>query len=74
MAGEPRSSFRHYVPIDLFETAMRRTKRKKGFFVGFDFSHDALAEISAFFKREHVIIIPLTVREILDEHIAQKLA
>ncbi len=60
--------------IDQFETAMLRAKRKKGFFVGFDFSQDALTEISAFFKREHFIIIPLTVREILDEHIAQKLA
>ncbi|MBI4166885.1 MAG: hypothetical protein HY508_14250 [Acidobacteria bacterium] len=60
--------------VDMFETAMRRTKRKKGFFVGFDFSHDALTEISAFFKREHSVIVPLTVREILDEQIAQKLA
>jgi hypothetical protein len=28
----------------------------------------------AFFRREHILMIPLTVREILDEHIAQKLA
>jgi len=60
--------------VDQFETAMRRTKRKKGFFVGFDFSQDALTEIGAFFRREHTVIVPLTVREILDEHIAQKLA
>jgi hypothetical protein len=60
--------------IDQFETAMLRAKRKKGFFVGFDFSQDALTEISAFFKREHAVIVPLTVREILDEQIAQKLA
>jgi len=60
--------------IDKFETAMRRAKRKKGFFVGFDFSEDALTEIGAFFRREHTVIVPLTVREILDEQIAQKLA
>jgi len=60
--------------VDKFETAMRRAKRKKGFFVGFDFSEDALTEIDAFFRREHTVIVPLTVREILDEQIAQKLA
>ena len=60
--------------IDKFQAAMMRTRRKKGFFVGFDFSRDALTEIDAFFRREHLVIIPLTVREILDEHIAQKLA
>jgi len=60
--------------IDKFEAAMLRANRKKGFFVAFDFSHDALAEISAFFRRAHVVIVPLTVREILDESIAQKLA
>jgi DNA modification methylase len=60
--------------IDKFEAAMMRTRRKKGFFVGFDFSRDSLTEIDAFFRREHMVIIPLTVREILDEHIARKLA
>jgi len=60
--------------VDQFETAMRRAKRKKGFFVGFDFSQDSLTEIGAFFRREHTVIVPLTVREILDEQIAQKLA
>jgi site-specific DNA-methyltransferase (adenine-specific) len=57
-----------------FEAAMLRAGRKKGFFVGFDFSQEALAEIGDFFRKQHTIIIPLTVREILDEHIAQKLA
>jgi len=60
--------------IDMFEAAMLREKRTKGFFVSFEFSSDALREIDAFFRREHRIIIPLTVREILDETIAQKLA
>jgi len=57
-----------------FEATMLRAKRKKGFFVGFDFTKDALAEIGDFFRKQHTIIVPLTVREILDEHIAQKLA
>ena len=60
--------------IDAFETAMRRAKCEKGFFVSFDYTSDALHEIDRFFREEHRIIIPLTVREILDEEIAQKLA
>ena len=59
--------------IDKFEAAMMRTKRKKGFMVGFDFSSDALTEIGRFFKSEHISIVALTVREILDETIAQRL-
>jgi DNA modification methylase len=59
--------------IDSFEAAMLRSKRKKGFFVGFDFSRDALTEIDGFFRREHAVIVPLTVRDILDETIARKL-
>jgi DNA modification methylase len=59
--------------VDQFEAAMLRAKRKKGFFVGFDFSGDALTEIDRFFRSQHANIIPLTVREILDERIAQKL-
>jgi hypothetical protein len=60
--------------IDKFEAAMIRTKRKKGFFVGFDFSADAISEVNRFFKSEHIVIVPLTVREILDETIAYRLA
>jgi hypothetical protein len=60
--------------IDAFETALRRAKCEKGFFVSFDYSSDALHEIDRFFRDEHRIIIPLTVREILDEEIARKLA
>ena len=48
--------------------------RKKGFFVAFDFSQDSLTEIDGFFRRQHAVIVPLTVREILEERIAQKLA
>ena len=60
--------------IDSFETAMRRAKCEKGFFVSFDYSADALREIDRFFREEHRIIIPLTVRDILDDAIAKKLA
>jgi DNA modification methylase len=60
--------------IDQFETAMLREKRTKGFFVSFEFSSDALREIDAFFRREHCIIVPLTVQEILEESLARKLA
>jgi DNA modification methylase len=60
--------------IDAFETAMRRSKREKGFFIAFDYTEDALREIDRFFKEDHAVIIPLTVNEILDEQIARKLS
>ena len=60
--------------IDSFEAVMMREERTKGFFVSFDFTSDAEREINAFFKRTGKAIIPLTVREIIDEEIAMKLA
>jgi DNA modification methylase len=60
--------------IDSFEAAMLREDRSKGFFVSFDFTHDAMTEIDAFFRREHRVIVPLTVHDILEEEIAPKLA
>ena len=42
--------------------------------MSFDYTKDALTEIDAFFRKSGRIIIPLTVREILDEQIAKKLA
>ena len=60
--------------IDSFEAVMMREDRAKGFFVAFDYTHDAMTEIDAFFRREGRVIVPLTVREILDEEIASKLA
>ena len=60
--------------IDSFEAVMHRMDRTKGFFVSFDFTSDALTEIGAFFRKSGKSIIALTVREILDEEIAQKLA
>jgi DNA modification methylase len=60
--------------IDAFEAAMMRADRPKGFFVSFDYSQDAEREAGAFFKRTGKTIILLTVREILEESIARKLA
>jgi hypothetical protein len=60
--------------IDSFETVMMRSERTKGFFVSFAYTSDATREIDAFFKRTGKVIIPLTVREILDEELAKKLA
>jgi DNA modification methylase len=56
--------------IDAFETAMQRAERTLGYFVGFDFSGDALFKIDRFRRKEGREIKPLTVREILDEEIA----
>ena len=53
---------------------MERAERDKGFLVSFGYSEDALTEIDRFFRKTGKSIIPLTVREILDEQIAQKLA
>ena len=60
--------------IDSFEAAMIRSERMKGFFISFAYTSDALTEIQRFFKQTGRIIVPLTVREILDEEIAMKLA
>ena len=60
--------------IDGFEAAMMRADRKKGFFISFDYSGDALEEISRFFKQSGRVIVPLTVKEILEDDIAMKLA
>jgi site-specific DNA-methyltransferase (adenine-specific) len=57
--------------IDAFETAMQRAKRKLGYFVGFEFSRDALFEIDRFRRQTGCEIKPLTVQEILDEEVAQ---
>lgn len=60
--------------IDAFETAMRRAKCEKGYFVSFGYTSDALREIDRFFREEHRTIVALTVNEILNEEIAKKLA
>jgi len=60
--------------IDSFEAVMAREDRTQGFFVSFDYSSDAMHEIEAFFKKTGKIIRALTVKDILDEQIAYKLA
>jgi hypothetical protein len=57
-----------------FEGVISTRDRTKGFFISFDYSDDALKEIDHFFRTTGKVIVPLTVREILDEHIARKLA
>lgn len=57
-----------------FEGVMTTHERTKGFFISFDYSADALQEIDHFFRTTGKVIVPLTVREILEERIAQKLA
>ena len=42
--------------------------------MSFAYSSDALTEIDAFFRKSGKIIIPLKVGEILNEHLARRLA
>ncbi len=60
--------------IDSFEAMMTRENRTKGFFVSFDYTSDALSEISSFFRKSGRVIVPFTVKEILEDQIAKKLA
>jgi hypothetical protein len=54
--------------IDLFETAMRRQGRDKGFFISFGFTSDAMREIERVGEEvDGLEIIPLTVDEIVSE-------
>lgn len=56
-----------------FEGVMTTHERNKGFFISFDYSADALQEIDHFFRTTGKVIVPLTVREILEEQLARKL-
>jgi len=46
-------------------------ERMLGYFVGFEFAGDALFEIDRFRRKEGREIKALTIREILDEEIAE---
>jgi len=48
--------------IDSFETAIRRDGRRKGYFIAFGFSSDAIDEIKRLDKSGEIEIIPITVR------------
>lgn len=50
---------------------MMREERMLGYFVGFEFSGDALLEIDRFRREEGREIKPITVREILNEEITR---
>jgi len=52
--------------VDKFETAMRRDKRLKGYFVAFGFSGDATKEIQRAQTAEGLDITPITVGELLE--------
>lgn len=53
--------------IDSFETAMRRDKRAKGYFVSFDFTGDAIKEMKRLDKEGELEIIPIRVKELLKQ-------
>jgi SAM-dependent methyltransferase len=57
-----------------FAGVLSRDRRDKGFFISFDYSQDALQEVDAIFRSTGRIIIPLTVKDILEEQLARKLA
>jgi len=60
--------------IDQFEAAMIRENRNKGFFVAFDFTSDARAEIARFQSRSQREIVAITVQELLqDEQVKHRI-
>jgi ribosomal protein S6 len=59
---------------DKGEAVMMREDCTQGFFVSFDYTQDALSEIQAFMKKTGRIIRLITVKDILDEQVARKLA
>jgi len=60
--------------IDSFEAVLHREERERGYFVAFDYSSDALAEIDSFFRKSGKSIVAFTVKEILEGALARKLA
>ncbi len=53
--------------MDSFETAMRRDKRQKGYFISFDFTEDAIKEIKRLDKEGEIEIIPIRVKDLLEK-------
>jgi len=52
--------------LDKFETAMRRDKRLRGYFIAFGFSSDAIKEIQRANRHDSLDIVPITVKELLE--------
>ncbi len=59
--------------IENFEVAMKRDKREKGIFIGFDFSRDALQEIRRAEREESLLIEPKTVNQIVEDQLDKSL-
>ncbi len=59
--------------IENFEVAMKRDKREKGIFIGFDFSRDALQEIRRAEREESLLIEPKTVSQIIEDQLDKSL-
>jgi hypothetical protein len=53
--------------IDAFETAMRRDRRRRGYFISFDFTEDAMKELRRLDREGELEIIPIKVKELLDK-------
>ena len=51
--------------IDSFESAIRRDGRRKGYFISFDFSSDAIKEIQRLDKIGEIEIVPIKVKDLL---------
>ena len=67
-AGKPSSL------VDTRAVYIEREDRRKDSPVGFAYTSDATTEINRYFKQSGRIIIPLTVKDILEEELASKLA
>ena len=59
--------------IENFEVAMKRDKREKGIFIGFDFSRDALKEIRRAEREEGLLIEPKKVNQIVEDQLDKSL-
>ena len=59
--------------IENFEVAMKRDKRNKGIFVGFDFSRDAEAEIRRAEREDGLEIEPISVAQIVEQQLDKQL-
>lgn len=54
--------------VDKFETVLRRTKKKAGFMVAFEFSKGAIEEIARTKNMDKLKIIPVTIQELLQKN------
>jgi len=69
--GLPSCGLVAYTVRHVRQTSVEESRARR---VAFDCNCDALREIDGFFRKSGNVIIALTLREILDEEIARKLA